>query len=96
MMTGGRGVHHEPVYEYNVGNYSPTNVVIARDAPSILHIFGGLHLTRGSRSYFRKESKSPSSKQPVGRCISNAALFAFRRKAVATLFFYCQCNTHAA
>jgi hypothetical protein len=36
-VTGGKVTH--TVYEYsdsNVGNYSPTNVVLARDAPSIL------------------------------------------------------------
>jgi hypothetical protein len=38
MTVGGRQVTNT-IYEYNdynVGNYSPTNVVIARDAPSIL------------------------------------------------------------
>ena len=43
--VGGRQVTHT-VYEYNdsnVGNYSPTNVMIARDAPSILQ-----HLWRTS------------------------------------------------
>jgi len=59
-------------------------------------IFGALHLIRGSRSYFRKESKRRWSKQAAGRCFSNAARFAFRRKAAATRFFSSQCYTPAA
>jgi hypothetical protein len=85
--VGAKRITHT-LYEYgdtNVGNYSPTNVMTARDAPSILQHLGGLRLIRGNQSCFRKESKRRSSKRPAEKCFSNVVPFAFAESQAHSL-----------
>ena len=74
----------QKVYEYsdaNVGNCPSHQRSCRAGRAKIYSIFGVLHLIRVNQSFFRKESRNRLSRQPPGRCFSNAVPFASRQKA---------------